>query len=219
VRLTSNGEQLTASYSFDGDTFTPVGRPASLATFTNPRVGPTALSDAAPSVPMASFDWIRFDPDNATGGGGGGGGGNTTVDNFDGSDLGSAWDVVRRNQQLTVAGGTLRIPAAPGDLYGGRNDAANLVTRAAPAGPWTATTKVNFEGSAAYQQAGIMVYGDDQNFTKFGRIATNAADEKFEFIYENNGVARNDGSGLDRERPGDVPERLLGPDDVGRAPT
>ena len=38
-----------------------------------------------------------------------------------------------------------------------------------------------------------MVYGDDDNFTKFGRIAhTAAGDEKFEFIYENNGTPRNE---------------------------
>ena len=38
-----------------------------------------------------------------------------------------------------------------------------------------------------------LLYGDDNNFTKFGRIAhTAAGDEKFEFIYENNALARND---------------------------
>ena len=59
-----------------------------------------ALSDQAPSYPVASFDWIRFDPDTPSGGGGGGGG--TVVDNFDGSDLQSPpWSVVRRNQELT----------------------------------------------------------------------------------------------------------------------
>ena len=43
--------------------------------------------------------------------------------------------------------------------------------RDAPAGPWVATTKVNFKGTAQYHQAGMIVYGDDDNFTKFGRIA------------------------------------------------
>ena len=42
----------------------------------------------------------------------------------------------------------------------------------------------------------MVIYGDDDNFTKFGRIATNASGsafaEKFEYIYENNGTARND---------------------------
>ena len=72
VRIVSDGQQLTAFYSFDGDTFEPVGRPAPLSTFENPRIGPVALSDQAPSVPDAFFDWIRFDPDGTGGGGAGG---------------------------------------------------------------------------------------------------------------------------------------------------
>ena len=43
--------------------------PRSLATFADPKIGPAALSDQAPTVPMARFDWIRFDPDGSGGGG------------------------------------------------------------------------------------------------------------------------------------------------------
>ena len=68
--------------------------------------------------------------------------------------------------------------------------------RDAPDGPWTATTKVNFQGSMQYHQAGMLVYGDDNNFTKFGRLTTNTSGttlaQKFEFIYENAGTPRND---------------------------
>ena len=205
VRITSDGTNLNASYSFDGDTFEPVGRPAPLSTFTNPQIGPAALSDLAPSVPDAHFDWIRFNPDGSTGGGGGGGG---FVDDFNGSDLASPpWDVVRRDQNLTVTNGTLNIPAAPGDIYGGRNDAKNLVTRAMPGGAWEATAKLNFEGTAQYHQAGIMVYGDDANFTKFGRIAhTAAGDEKFEFIYENASTPRNEAADSTGNIAADFPD-------------
>ena len=46
-----------------------------------------------------------------------------------------------------------------------------------------------------YQQAGIIVYGDDDNYTKFDRVSTNAATatavEKFEFINEVAGTPRN----------------------------
>ena len=163
VRLTSDGTDLTASYSFDGDEFLPVGRPAPMSSFDEPQIGPAALSDLAPTVPDASFDWIRFDPDE-TGGGGGG-----VVDEFDGTQLGSAWSVIRQDQNLVVGDGALQIPAAPGDIYADRNDAKNLVVRDAPDGAWAATAKLNFEGTTQYHQAGIMVYGDDQNFTKFGR--------------------------------------------------
>ena len=81
--------------------------------------------------------------------------------------------------------------------------------RDAPDGAWVATAKVNFEGTAQYHQAGIMVYGDDSNFTKFGRIAHSAAtnsEEKFEFIYENNGTARNDAADSTGNIPADFPD-------------
>ena len=135
VRIISTGSQLTAQYSFNGTQFSPVGRPADIADWQNPRIGPVALSDQAPSYPVASFDWIRFDPDTPVGGGGGGGGGSETelfADQFDGTALDPSWDVVRGNQALTVSGGALRIPAATGDLYQGTNTAANLVLRAMP---------------------------------------------------------------------------------------
>ena len=69
VRITSDGTDLTASYSFDGVDFEPVGRPAPISAFPEPiKIGPAALSDSAPSVPVARFDWIRFDPDGTGGG-------------------------------------------------------------------------------------------------------------------------------------------------------
>ena len=139
---------------------------------------------------MARFDWIRFDPDGT-----GGGGSDGIVDEFDGTTLGDAWTRIRGDQSAVVSGSTLQIPAQPGDIYQTRNDAKNLIVRDAPDGAWEAVTKLNFQGSVQYQQAGIMVYGDDANFTKFGRIATNASGsaftEKFEFINEVNSVARN----------------------------
>ncbi len=191
VRIHSDGTNLTAFYSLDNDTFTPVGQPAPLSTFADPQIGPTALSDSAPTVPVAKFDWIRFDPDSGTGTGGGT---TTELDQFDGTDLASPpWDVVRRDQALTVSGSALHIPAQAGDIYGDQNDAKNLVLRDAPDGPWTATTRVSFKGTTQYHQAGMILYGDDSNFAKFGRIAhTTAGDEKFEFIQELGGTPRND---------------------------
>ena len=205
MRLVSDGQQLTAFYSFDGDEFLPVGRPAALTSFADPQIGPAALSDAAPSVPDAFFDWIRFEPDGVPGGGG-----ETEVDEFNGAALESPpWSVVRQSQDLTVSAGALRIPAAPGDIYGmggTTNNAGNLVLRDAPDGPWEAITKLSFEGTAQYHQAGLLVYGDDDNFTKFGRIAhTTAGDEKFEFIYENAGAPRNDAADSTANLPAAFP--------------
>ena len=211
VRIHSDGTQLTAFYSYDGDTFLPVGRPASLSTFSNPRIGPAALSDSAPTKPLAYFDWIRFDPDEGTGGG-------SALDDFNGTDIASPpWSVVRRDQGLTVGGGALHIPAAPGDIYGDKNDAKNLVLRDLPSGAWTATSKISFEGNATYHQAGIVAYLDDSNFVKLGRLAVDGAGgEKFEFIYEDNGTPRNDAADSTAEHPGRLPEGLLPADRLRR---
>jgi cytochrome c len=197
VKLISDGSSLSAEYSYDGVEFDPVGRVADISGWSAPQVGPVALSDQAASFPVARFDWVRFNPDSS-GGGGGGGGSETEVfaDEFNGADVGAGWSVLNRNQSLTVSGGALRMPAAAGDLYQGDNSAANIVLRDAPAsGPWTATTKLNFEALAQYQQAGIIAYGDADNYVKLDRLVhTTAGDEKFEFIHEAAAVADNTGA-------------------------
>src|SRR3954470_8396660 len=120
---------------------------------------------------------------------------NTTFrDDFNGTALDSSWQIVRQSQALSVAGGTANIVTENGDVYTNSNNAKNLVLRPAPSGAWTATVKVNEAGNRQYQQAGLLVYGDDDNYTKFDRVATSTADpavEHFEFINEVAGTARN----------------------------
>ena len=118
----------------------------------------------------------------------------TFRDDFDGAALDAGWSVVRQDQALSVGGGALNIATENGDVYGtDTNNAKNIVLRTAPSGAWTATTKLNEVGNVQYHQAGLIVYGDDDNYTKFDRLATNAsgsaATEKFEFINEVAGVA------------------------------
>jgi PKD repeat protein len=210
VKLISDGSMLRAEYSYDGVDFDPVGRPADISGWAAPQVGPVALSDAATSFPVARFDWIRFNPDSSGGGGGGGSGSETELfaDQFDGTDLGAGWDVVNRNQALTVSGGALRFPAATGDLYQGDNSAANVVLRDAPAsGPWTATAKINFEALAQYQQAGIIAYGGPDDYVKLDRLVhTTAGDEKFEFIHEAGAVADNTAADSTQNIAADFPD-------------
>ena len=66
---------------------------------------------------------------------------------------------------------------------------------------------MNFEGTQQYHQAGLILYGNDDNFTKFGRIAhTAAGDEKFEFIYENNDTPRNEAADSTPNIAADFPD-------------
>ncbi|MDA0159025.1 ThuA domain-containing protein [Solirubrobacter ginsenosidimutans] len=120
---------------------------------------------------------------------------NTTFrDDFNGTALDPSWSVVRQSQALTVSGGAANILTENGDVYTNTNNAKNIVLRPAPSGPWTATIKVNEAGNRQYHQAGLIVYGDDDNYTKFDRLATSTTDpaqEHFEFINEVAGVPRN----------------------------
>ncbi|WP_053226959.1 ThuA domain-containing protein [Solirubrobacter soli] len=130
-------------------------------------------------------------------------------DDFNGSALDPGWSVVRQSQALNVGGGTLNITTENGDVYTNSNTAKNLVLRTAPSGPWTATIKLNEVGNVQYHQAGLIVYGDDDNYTKFDRLATNAsgsaATEKFEFINEVAGTARNTSADASSNLPSTYP--------------
>jgi PKD repeat protein/type 1 glutamine amidotransferase len=117
-------------------------------------------------------------------------------DDFNGNELGAGWSVVRRDATLVVNNGAVTIPTAAGDLYQTANSAKNVVLRTAPSGAWTITTKLNHKGEAQYQQGGLIVYGDDDNYIKLDRTSTNTAGatnktEFVEFIQEVAGTPRN----------------------------
>jgi len=117
-------------------------------------------------------------------------------DGFDGTALDSErWSaVVRGNQELSVADGKLSIPLTATDIYGtGNSGTPNIVLQQLPSGPWQATTKLTLPARLAYQQAGLIVYGDDDNYAKMvlqGRStgSPSAADRIFQFIREEAGV-------------------------------
>jgi cytochrome c len=115
-------------------------------------------------------------------------------DDFNGSALDSSWSVVRPDGTLSVGSGVVSIPTGTGDIYQTTNTAANIVLRPAPSGAFTLTAKINHHGLTRYQQGGIIIYGDDDNYVKLDRTATNSgatATEFFEFVQEVAGTARN----------------------------
>jgi regulation of enolase protein 1 (concanavalin A-like superfamily) len=92
VRMASNGTDLTASYSLDGETFTPLG--------TGPlksgaKIGPVAAGDVDAQNKTAAFDWFRITPD-------GGGVDPGFDDDFEGAKLdGCRWDRSRAGSRAT----------------------------------------------------------------------------------------------------------------------
>ncbi|MFD1146818.1 ThuA domain-containing protein [Saccharothrix hoggarensis] len=107
-------------------------------------------------------------------------------------DRGRWTTVVRENQDLAVRDGHLVIPASSTDIYGAGGNTPNIVLQDLPAGPFEATTKLTLPARRGYQQAGLIVYGDDDNYAKMvlqGRNtgSDDAASRIFQFIREENG--------------------------------
>ncbi|GIF52353.1 glucose/arabinose dehydrogenase [Asanoa ferruginea] len=194
LRLTSDGTNLTGAFSTDGVTYTPAGRSASLAGINNPKIGLYAVNGgtAAP-VTDAQFDWFQISPDEL-------GEDADPNDEFDGSALDKCrWDAVVREDATAyqVGGGQLTINVPNGDIYTGNNTGpTNFILQGAPAGDWTLETKVDgSQLSEQYQQGGLIVYGDDDNYIKFDFIADNTVGQpvarRIEFRSEIAAVVQN----------------------------
>ena len=171
VRLTSDGTDLRASYSADGETFSPVGRPAPMSTFTAPKIGPAAVSGGATTSPTATFDWIRFEPDGTSGA-------TDPSDEFTGPGLDECrWNAIVREDptKYQVADGQLTITTTEGDIYQTPNaaGATNFVLQSGANLPadYTAETKLSTTFTDGYAQAGLLAYGDDDNYVKLDVIS------------------------------------------------
>ncbi|MGI5523927.1 ThuA domain-containing protein [Micromonospora sp. CA-259024] len=194
LRITSDGTNLTAAVSSDGQTFTPAGRSAALAGITNPRIGVFALNGGTEApVVDAAFDSFQVTPDAPAGP-------VDPSDEFTGSTLDKCrWDAILREDPTgyRVTGGALRIDVPNGDIYGTDNTGPkNFILQTAPSGDWTLETKV--DGSLLneqYQQAGLLVQADDDNYLKFDFIADNQAGQtvtrRIEFRSEIGGAVQN----------------------------
>jgi glucosylceramidase len=100
----------------------------------------------------------------------------THTDEFNSSTLNSAWSWVREDNtqwSLTTNPGYMRIVCQDGDLYQTTNNAKNVLLRTAPTGDWSIITKLNFNPTSNTQQAGLVVYQDDDNYIKLVRIYYN----------------------------------------------
>ncbi|WP_436500026.1 ThuA domain-containing protein [Actinokineospora sp. HUAS TT18] len=177
LRLTKTGTSYTGEISGDGTTWTSVG-----AAVTNdvpsPKVGVMAIGPQQTSSVRVDFDWFRLRlpelpaitcgvPDPAI----------SYSDEFDSDRLdGCRWDAVVRPDLPTIhmTGGRLSIDTQPGDINGTSNqNPRNFVLQNAPAGDWTVETRISAPLVEKYQLAGLMVYGNDDDYVKFDVVATN----------------------------------------------
>ncbi|MET8161644.1 ThuA domain-containing protein [Sphaerisporangium sp. NPDC005289] len=101
------------------------------------------------------------------------------------------WSVIRENQDLKVVDGKLIIPTSTTDIYSAGGNTTNIVVQPAPSGAWTATTKLTMNARDQYQQAGLIIYGDDDNYAKMvlqARGNNSHANRVFQFIREEKGT-------------------------------
>ncbi len=123
-------------------------------------------------------------------------------DDFLGSSLDTdRWDsIVRPDDTMTVSDGQLHIPLTATDIYGANGSATpNIVLQHLPGGAFEVTTKLTLPARRQYQQAGLIIYGDDNNYLKMvmqGRTQTpDAAARVFQFLTEINGSASETNTG------------------------
>jgi len=173
LRMTSDGTHIAGSYSADGVTWTPMPQLDKLiAGITNPRIGLMSLaSTGTRPVIDAAFDSFQLTPDETA---------SSPGDEFDGTSLDTCrWSTIVRPDPAAqrVTGGNLEIDTSKGDIYGSDNSAPkNFTLQNAPTGDWVMETKV--DGSAfneAYQQGGLIAYGDDANYVKLDYVTNNTA--------------------------------------------
>lgn len=95
-------------------------------------------------------------------------------DSFNSSTLGSQWSWVRQDSthwSLTAASGYMRIITQTGDIHQTTATLKNILLQNI-SGDWSITTKATFSAkpNQVYQQAGLIVYQDDNNYLKLGRL-------------------------------------------------
>lgn len=96
---------------------------------------------------------------------------------FNGTSFAADWSWVRQPAPTTygVEGGLLTMQTQAADLFEGSNN-ASVLTRAATEDDWMVETKVRLTVPAEgccfnYVQAGLVVYGDDDNFVKLAHVS------------------------------------------------
>lgn len=105
---------------------------------------------------------------------------NAYSQDFDTTALGPQWHWVREDPSgwsLTSDAGTLTIDTQPGDLYETTNTAQNLLLEPVPHGDFIAETKVALQPTENYQQAGLLLYQDDDHYLRLVGESNSGVDE------------------------------------------
>ena len=179
MQLRSDGTNITAYYSPNGTDWTQMGTAVTnLNGFQAPTIGIYGTSGGNTST-QARFDYFKLDyPADP-------------ADQFTGTALDRCrWtEIVRHDPtEYRVENGNLVLTAAHGDFFAaGANNNPNILLQSLPSGPWTTETRMRFAPNENYEQAGIVVYGNDANYVKADMVWANG--RGLEFLREANDVA------------------------------
>ncbi len=85
--------------------------------------------------------------------------------------LDKGWSFVREDKaEWRLKDGNLQLLAQPSNIWGKRNNKTeNFLLRALPGPKSTVEVTVHFNPRKEYEQAGLMLYLDDDNYIKFDR--------------------------------------------------
>lgn len=123
--------------------------------------------------------------------------GSIWIDQFESPTLHGRWTWIRENPphwSLTTNPGSLRIITQSGSLY--TNSVHNLLLTEAPSTDYRITTRVTISPSENFQGAGLVVYQDDDNYTRLSRRHANG-NQEINFRQEINGVLHDGGIVID----------------------
>ncbi len=109
-------------------------------------------------------------------------------DEFD-ADLDSGvWTTVRGDRaRHEVSDGQLHIPTYPAGIAG-----SSFPLQDVPDGEWEVTTEVTIDPAQRFQQGGLVLYRDDDNYAKFD-LTYGSNGLRVEYIWRQNGSDRNSG--------------------------
>ncbi|MGH3462651.1 MAG: ThuA domain-containing protein [Kribbellaceae bacterium] len=110
-------------------------------------------------------------------------------DEFGGDALDrNIWKTVRpADANYQVTGGALVLPTAAGDINEGSTGPISFVGQPAAAGAWAATTLVDINATEQWQQAGILLWANDDNYVRVN-VQSNGSGRELEFVSETNGA-------------------------------
>ena len=161
LQLVRLGQQVVGYVSLDGQTWSMVGQYSDVS-FTPNDVGLVAFNgvgSAAASV-AADFDFFHEQAiADVT---------STADDEFSSSTLDSKWQWVREDPthwSLTALAGAAQIVTQAKDIVGATNTAP-LLLQAAPPEDFDITTRMTLSPTQNYQQGGLVVYSDDDNYLR-----------------------------------------------------